>query len=100
MTLHGLFRILIHIYSLSCTAETDRALQRNSAPRGASLVAQTVKSLSAMLGTQVQSLGWEDPLDGKWLCTSSIAAWRSPWTGILVGYSLQGGTESDTTEAA
>ena len=28
----------------------------------ASLVAQTVKNLPAMQGTQVQSLGWEDPL--------------------------------------
>ena len=29
----------------------------------ASLVAQTVKNLPAMQGTQVQSLGWEDPLE-------------------------------------
>ena len=29
----------------------------------ASLVAQTVKNLPAMQETQVQSLGWEDPLE-------------------------------------
>ena len=29
----------------------------------ASLMAQTVKDLPAVLETQVQSLGWEDPLD-------------------------------------
>ena len=29
----------------------------------ASLVAQTVKNLSAMQETQVRSLGWEDPLE-------------------------------------
>ena len=46
----------------------------------ASLVAQTVKKLTAMLKTQVQSLGWEDPL-GKGMATHSrILAWRIPWT--------------------
>ena len=31
--------------------------------------------------TQVQSLGWEDPLE-KWMTThSSILAWRIPWIG-------------------
>ena len=30
---------------------------------GASLVAQMVKNLPAMWETQVQSLGWEDPLE-------------------------------------
>ena len=29
----------------------------------ASLMAQTVKDLPAVLETQVQSLGWEDPLE-------------------------------------
>ena len=45
-----------------------------------SLVAQTVKNLPAMQETQVQSLGWEDPL-GKVLAThSSILAWGIPRT--------------------
>ena len=30
---------------------------------GASLVAQTVKRLPAVWETQIQSLGWEDPLE-------------------------------------
>ena len=37
---------------------------------GASLVAQTAKNLPAMQVTQVQSLGWEDPL-GKEMATHS-----------------------------
>ena len=37
----------------------------------ASLVAQLVKNLPVMLGTQVQSLGWEDPLQ-KGMATHSI----------------------------
>ena len=42
----------------------------------ASLVAQMVKRLPAMLETRVRSLGWEDPL-GKGMAThSSILAWR------------------------
>ena len=32
----------------------------------ASLVTQTVKTLSAMLETRVQSLGWEDPWRREW----------------------------------
>ena len=47
---------------------------------GASLVAQTVKHLSAMLETQVRSLGWEDPLEKEMATHSSILAWIIPWT--------------------
>ena len=46
----------------------------------ASLMAQTVKHLPAMLQTQVQSLGWEDPLEKEMATHSSILAWRIPWT--------------------
>ena len=46
----------------------------------ASLVAQTVKRLSAMQETQVRSLGWEDPLEKKMAAYSSILAWKIPWT--------------------
>ena len=45
-----------------------------------SLVAQTVKNLPAMQGTQVQSLGQEDPLEKDMATHSSILAWRIPWT--------------------
>ena len=43
-------------------------------------VAQAVKNLSAMQETQVQSLGWEDPLEKGTATHSSILAWRIPWT--------------------
>ena len=46
----------------------------------ASLVAQTVKHLSAMQETQVWSLVWEDPLKKEMAAHSSILAWRIPWT--------------------
>ena len=42
-----------------------------------------VKNLPAMQEThemQVQSLGWEDPLEEKMATHSSILAWRIPWT--------------------
>ena len=43
-------------------------------------MAQKVKYLPAMQETQVQSLGWEDPMDKEMATHSSIHAWRSPWT--------------------
>ena len=46
----------------------------------ASLVAQTVKHLSAMQETQVQPLGQEDPLEKGVATHSSFLAWRIPWT--------------------
>ena len=42
------------------------------------LVAQSVKILPAMQETQVQSLGWEDPLEKEMATHSSILAWRIP----------------------
>ena len=46
----------------------------------ASLVAQMEKNLPAMQETQVQSLGWENPLEKGMAIHSSILAWRIPWT--------------------
>ena len=46
----------------------------------ASLVAQMVKCLSAMREIQVQSLGWEDPLEKEMATHSSTIAWTIPWT--------------------
>ena len=46
---------------------------------------------------QVQSLGWEDPLEDEMATHSSILAWEIPWTekpGRLQSLGLQ---ESDTT---
>ena len=47
---------------------------------GASLIAQLVKNLPAMLETWVRSLDWEDPLEEGIATHSSILAWRIPWT--------------------
>ena len=46
---------------------------------GASLVAQAVKNLPAMQETQVQSLGWENPMEKGMATHSCILAWRIPW---------------------
>ena len=45
---------------------------------GASLVAQMVKDLPAVQKTQVQSLGWKDPLEKGIATYSSILVWRIP----------------------
>ena len=39
-----------------------------------------VKNLPAMQETQIQFLGWEDPLEEEIATHSSILAWRIPWT--------------------
>ena len=41
-----------------------------------------------MQETQVQSLGWKDPLEKGMATLSSILAWKIPWTeepGVAVG---------------
>ena len=45
-----------------------------------SLVAQTVKRLSTVQETWVQTLGWEDPLEKEMAIHSSTIAWKIPWT--------------------
>ena len=57
-----------------------------------------VKRLSTMQETRVRALGWEDPLEKEMATHSSTLAWKIPWTEKLVGYSLWGRKESDTTE--
>ena len=43
-------------------------------------MAQMVKHLSAMLETQVRSLGQEDLLEKEMATYCSILAWKIPWT--------------------
>ena len=50
-----------------------------SASKGASLVAQIIKSLPAIRKTRVPSLGREDPLEKEMVTHSTILAWRIPW---------------------
>ena len=59
---------------------------------GLFLVAQTVKNLPAVRETQVQSLGWEDPVEKGMATYSSTLAGRIPWTeepGGLQSIALQ-----------
>ena len=55
-------------------------------------MAQMVESLSAMLETRVQSLGWEDvdPLEKEMATHSSVFARRIPWTEELHSMGSQG----------
>ena len=46
-----------------------------------------MQEMQEMQETQVQSLGWEDPLEKEMATHSSILAWKTPWTENLVGYS-------------
>ena len=54
-----------------------------------------VKSLPAMQETQVQSLGWEDPLGGN---TLIFVPGECHGQRSLAGYSALGCKESDMTE--
>ena len=57
--------------------------------------AQSVKNLPAVQETQVQTLGWKDPLEEGTAALYSILAWRIPWTEEPVGQQSMG-SESDT----
>ena len=51
-------------------------LQYSSGFPGSSVV----KNLPVVQGMQVQSLGWEDPLEKEKATQSSILVWKIPWT--------------------
>ena len=67
----------------------------SSSVRGAFQVAQMVKNLPAMQETQVQSLGWEDPLEKGWQPTPVFLPGESHGQRSLIGYSPWGREESD-----
>ena len=51
-----------------------------------------VQNLPVMQETQVQALGWEDPLEKGMATHSGILTWRLPWTeepGRLQSMGLQ-----------
>ena len=48
-----------------------------------------VKNLPAKAGN-MDSLGWEDPMEKKMLTHSSNLAWRIPWTDVLHGLESMG----------
>ena len=49
-----------------------------------------VKNLPASQEMQVQSLGWEDPLEKEMATHSSILAWEIPWTEEPGGLQFMG----------
>ena len=49
-----------------------------------------VKNLPAVQETQVQSLGWKDPLGKRMATHLSILAWRTPWMEELGGLQSMG----------
>ena len=57
-----------------------------------------VENLPAMQETQVQSLGWEDPLEKEMATHFNILAWRIPWTEEPGGLQSMGSQELDMTE--
>ena len=61
-------------------------------------MAQTVRNLSEMPEMQIQSLGQEVPLEKGMTTQLSTLAWRIPWTEEPGGATVDGVTESDTTE--
>ena len=61
-------------------------------------MAQTVKNLPPMQETQIQSLGWEDPLEEDMATHSSILAWRIPRTEEPGRPQSMGSQKEDTSE--
>ena len=53
-------------------------------------MAQTVKNLLAMQDTQVQSLGWDDPLEKGWVPTVVFLHEKIPWTEEAGGLQAMG----------
>ena len=70
------------IFPLQSGESQNRTRRLASLTPQASLVAQMIHKLPAMQETQVQSLGWEDPLEKEMATHSSFPAWRIPWTEV------------------
>ena len=61
-------------------------------------LAQTVKNLTAVWGTWVWFLGWEDPLEREWQPTPVFLPGEFQGHRSLASFSLWGRKELDTTE--
>ena len=55
-----------------------------------------VKNHVPVQETQVQSLGWEDPLEKETATHFSVLAWEVPWTEEPGGLQFKGSEESQT----
>ena len=62
------------------------------------MVLQTVKNLLAVQETQVQTLGWEDPLEKGMATHSSVPVWKIRWTEETGGLQSVGSQALDMTE--
>ena len=60
------------------------------------VVKNTSLPMQKMQKTQVQSLGWEDPLEEAMACHSSILAWKIPWAEEPGGLQFMGVMKSWT----
>ena len=88
------FRPWLHLVTVGCVdidPSVSFCFSKQTSP-----VAQMVKCLSIMQETQVQSLGWEDPLEKEMAIHSSILPGKSHGQRSLEGYSPWGHKESDT----
>ena len=74
-SLHKRHSLISHSHRWTENQDSDECYKQET-----SLVAQTVKRLSTMWETRVQSLGWEDPLEKEMAIHSSTIAWKIPWT--------------------
>ena len=61
------------------------------------MVTQLVKNQPEVQETQVQPLGWEDPLEKEMAAHSSSLAWEVPWTEEPGGPQSMVSQESDMT---
>ena len=77
---------------------TQVFLPRNPMDRGAwqAPIHEVVKNLPAAQETQVQSLGWEDPLEKEMETHSSVFAWKIPWAEEPGGLQPMGSRKSRT----
>ena len=66
--------------SLAVSPKGRPRVTLRSAIPWASLVAEAVKNLPAMLETWLQSLGWKDPLEKGMAPTLVFLPGESPWT--------------------
>ena len=62
--------------------------QGSQGSKGGSLVAQTVKNLSAMPETLIRPLGWEDPVEKGMATHPGILASEIPWSYKRVRHNL------------
>ena len=55
-----------------------------------------MQEMQEMQEIQVQTLSWEDPLEEEMATSSSILAWKIPWTEEPGGFTVHGVPKSCT----